>query len=263
MCWKIISAWCSRQRVRYATRSSSDSSVGLDRLQLAVSLDRGGLEGLVPVAKLLAPELLLEHLLGAREALRDLLLRRRPHRAVRESVDVPVVHGVEQHPVEAGELTEAAPEGLGMHLRPVAGHRARKVNGVELPRPRARRVEAKLGRCLFRVHWSPSSSRPDAYRRSGRSSLPRSPAASADAPAREGAERSAGSDSTALPRVAHSGWGAAAGCSRLSSATMLASRASAWAFGLPGAAWQTASVWPSVSGIGSFSKLSSSGPNCG
>jgi hypothetical protein len=37
------------------------------------------------------------------------------------------------------------------------------------------------------------------------------------------------------------------------SVTVVASSASAWALALPGAAWETPSVWRSASGIGSFS----------
>ena len=62
--------------------------VGVDRLQLAMDPDRGRLERLVPLAQLLAPDLALPHLLGAREALRDLVLGCRVHRVVREAVDV-------------------------------------------------------------------------------------------------------------------------------------------------------------------------------
>ncbi len=53
--------------------------IGIDRLQLAVRLDRGRLDGLVPVAKLLSPELPLDDLFRALEALRDLVLRNGPY----------------------------------------------------------------------------------------------------------------------------------------------------------------------------------------
>ena len=88
MCWKIICEWWSRQRVEVRDQLVVGERVGVDRLQLAVGLDRGRLERLVPLAELLAPDLALPHLLGAREALRDLVVGCRMHRAVREAVDV-------------------------------------------------------------------------------------------------------------------------------------------------------------------------------
>src|SRR5215212_5186794 len=104
-----------------------------------MSLDRGGLERLVPLAKLLSPELALEDLLRPPEALRDLALRNRDERLVDEAVDVPVLQGVDQHSVEAGELAETPHEGLGVHPGPVARHGAREVNRVQVPRTGPRR----------------------------------------------------------------------------------------------------------------------------
>ena len=54
--------------------------VGIDRLQLAVRLDRSGLGRLIPLAELLTPELPLEDLFRALEALRDLVVGDRHRR---------------------------------------------------------------------------------------------------------------------------------------------------------------------------------------
>jgi hypothetical protein len=116
--------------------------VWIDRLQLPVSLDRGRLDRLVPIAKLLSPELPLEDFFRALQALRDVVLRDRPHCPVSEAVDVLVLEGVDQHPVEAYEVLNAAPECLGMGLCPVARRRSRPVDRVELPRAGAGRLEA-------------------------------------------------------------------------------------------------------------------------
>ena len=107
MCWAIIAAWWSRQRVRYATSSASESASGSTRLQLAVRGNGGRLAILVPVAELLAPELLREDLLGALEALGDLGFGRRQHLVVAEALHVADLEAVDEHPVEAGEVVGA------------------------------------------------------------------------------------------------------------------------------------------------------------
>ena len=119
--------------------------VGVDRLQLAVSLHRGRLERLVPVAKLLSPKLPLVDLLRASKALGELRLRGRPHNLVREAVDIGHFEPVDQHAVRACELAGTALEGSGMELDPVPRRRTRKVNGVELPEAGARGIESKIG----------------------------------------------------------------------------------------------------------------------
>src|SRR6266700_229810 len=53
--------------------------VRIDRLELPVSVDRDRLDRLVPIAKLRLPEVPLEDLFRALEALRDLVLRDRLH----------------------------------------------------------------------------------------------------------------------------------------------------------------------------------------
>ena len=62
--------------------------VRIDGLQLPVRGDGGWLAFLVPVAKLLPPELLREDLFGALKALGDFGLRRRQHLVVAEALDV-------------------------------------------------------------------------------------------------------------------------------------------------------------------------------
>jgi hypothetical protein len=138
-----------RRMVVAATRQILDQllvgeAAGIDRLQRAVRLDRVRLDRLVPVAKLLSPELALHHLRRALEAGRDLLLGERHHRAVAEPVDVGRSQRVDQHPVEACEVAGAAPVGRRMNFRPVARHRPRDVHGVALPEAWRRRLESQL-----------------------------------------------------------------------------------------------------------------------
>jgi hypothetical protein len=54
-------------------------------------LNRSRLERLIPLAQLIAPQLLREHLLRALEALRHLFRRDRPRRVVGEAVHIPIV----------------------------------------------------------------------------------------------------------------------------------------------------------------------------
>ena len=117
---------------------------GIDRLQRAVRLDRVGLDPLVPVAKLLAPELALHHLGRALEAGGDLLLRDRHHRPVAEPVDVRRSQRAHQHAVEACEVAGAARERRRVNLLPVARHRPREVHRVALPVAWSRRLESQL-----------------------------------------------------------------------------------------------------------------------
>src|SRR5688500_17802673 len=113
-----------------------------------MSLNRLGLEGLVPVAKLLAPQLLLKHLLRTAEAAWSLVVRHRSLLDVRETVHIRIGHRVEQQPVKRSEFAASPRKGLGVHLCPVTCHRTWEMNGVELPRAGARRLEAELGGCL-------------------------------------------------------------------------------------------------------------------
>ena len=121
--------------------------VGVDRLDVAMRGDRGRLGRLVPFAQLLAPELVGPDLLGAREALGDLLVGRGLHLVVPEAVHVGHLETADDHPVVAGEVAGAGPERVGVHLRPVARRRAGEVHRVLVPVPRARRLELQVGRC--------------------------------------------------------------------------------------------------------------------
>ncbi len=120
----------------------------------------GGLAILVPVAKLLPPELLREDLFGALKALGDFGLRSRQHLVVAEAVHVAHLEAVDEHPVEAGEVVGAPLEGGGMRLLEVARHRAREVHGVLLPGSWPWRVEAGFRSGDRRAHLaSPLSNR--------------------------------------------------------------------------------------------------------
>ena len=131
--------------------------VGIDRLQLPVLGDRRGLEVLVPVAKLLAPELVLEGHRGALEALRNILGGDRNDRAVPEAVDVLHLAPLDEQPVEGAELAEAALERLGVHLGPVARDGAREVDRIDHPRAGAGRFVRRRGGGVWGGHESSSS----------------------------------------------------------------------------------------------------------
>ena len=120
--------------------------VRIDGLQLPVRGDGGRFAILVPVAKLLPPELLREDLFGALKALGDFGLRGRQHLVVAEAVHVADLEAVDEHPVEAGEVVGAPLEGGGMHLLEVARHRAREVHRVLLPGSRPGRLKTEFGR---------------------------------------------------------------------------------------------------------------------
>ncbi len=124
--------------------------VRVDRLQLAMGLDRGRLERLVPLAQLLAPDLLLPDLFRAGETLWDLVVGRRPHRVVREAVDVLRLHRLDRRPEVPHELTRAPAERFGMHFRPIARHGTREVHRVQVPRPRAGSLVVPRRRILSR-----------------------------------------------------------------------------------------------------------------
>ncbi len=126
--------------------------VGIDRLELAVLRDGGWLVGLVPLAQLLTPELSGQHLLGALEALRDLRLRSGHYELVGHAVDVLHSQSTDHHPVEACKVGGAAGERRGVHFLPVAGHRPREVDGVELVEPGSRGFEAQLHGCDVTGH---------------------------------------------------------------------------------------------------------------
>ena len=129
---QIVDELVVRQRVR------------IDCLQRPVRLDRRGLALRLPQCQLLPPELALEDLSGALDALWHLVCRHQMHAMVGEPVDVRDVHRVEQRAVEPAEFAAAAGERLRVHLLPVPGDRTRMVDGVERPRPGTRWIEPKV-----------------------------------------------------------------------------------------------------------------------
>ncbi len=120
--------------------------VRIDGLQLPVRGDGGWFAILVPVAKLLPPELLREDLFSALKALGDFGVRSRQHLVVAEAVHVAHLEAVDEHPVEAGEVVGALLEGGGMRLLEIARQRARKVHGILLPRSWPWRLKTEFGR---------------------------------------------------------------------------------------------------------------------
>jgi hypothetical protein len=107
--------------------------VRINRLDLPMRRDRSRLVSLVPLPKLLPPDLFLEHLFGPLEALRDVLLRGRSHRVVGETVYVHGLHPVDEHPVVAGEIIGTLPHRRRVGFCKITGHRSRKMNGIERP----------------------------------------------------------------------------------------------------------------------------------
>src|SRR5688500_3987237 len=83
----------------------------IDRLQFPMRGNGRWLSLLVPVTKLLPPELLREDLFRATEALRDFGIRCRKHLVVAEAVHVADLEAVDEQPVEAREVVGAPLEG--------------------------------------------------------------------------------------------------------------------------------------------------------
>src|SRR3954451_24342195 len=107
--------------------------VRIDGLKLPMRGDGDWPAILVPVAKLLPPELLREHLFSTLKPLGDLRVRSRQYLFVAEALNVAHLKAVDEHPVEAGEVAGTCLEGGGMRLLEIACQRARKVNGILLP----------------------------------------------------------------------------------------------------------------------------------
>ena len=120
--------------------------IRIDGLQLPVHGDRGWFAFLVPVAKLLPPDLQREHLFGALKALGNFSLWRRQHLLVAEALDIAHPETAREHPVKAREVACARLEGRGMGLLKVARQRSREVHRVLLPRSWPWRIERKLCR---------------------------------------------------------------------------------------------------------------------
>src|SRR6185369_14832846 len=140
--------------------------VRVDGLELAVRGDGGRLPFLIPLAELLAPELLRIDLLCTLEAFGDLNLWRRHHLLVGEAVHVDDLDAVDQEPVEACEVVRALLEDRRVSLLEIARHRTREVHGVLEPVARAGRVEAERGR-VRRAHPDLPLSRQRAKRSTG------------------------------------------------------------------------------------------------
>src|SRR5215470_19882070 len=122
--------------------------IRIDGLQLPVRRNGGWFAILLPIPKLLAPELLCEDLLGALKALGEFSLRSRQYLVVAEPVHVADLEAVDGHPVEAGEVVGAELERGGMRFLEIARHRAREVNGVLLPRAWPWRLKNQCGRSI-------------------------------------------------------------------------------------------------------------------
>src|SRR5207248_3052321 len=90
--------------------------VRIDGLQLPMRGNGGRFAILVPIAKLLPPELPREYLFSALRALGDFCIRSRQHLVVAEALDEADLEAVDEHPVEAGEVVGAPLEGGRMRL---------------------------------------------------------------------------------------------------------------------------------------------------
>ena len=145
--------------------------VRIDGLEFPVRGNGGWLVLLVPVAKLLPPELLREDLFSALKALGDFGLRSRHHLAVAEAVHVADLEAVNEQPVETGEVVGALLEGGRMRLLEIARHRAREMHGVLLPCSWPGRLKTEFGCFACASHWrsfggwSPKREAPEAHPR--------------------------------------------------------------------------------------------------
>jgi hypothetical protein len=101
---------------------------------------------LVPVAKLLTPQLLREDLLSALKTLGKFGFRNRQHLVVAEAIHEVYLETVYEHPVEASEVICALLKRRRMGLLEVARHRPRKVHRVLLPRSWPWRLKTEFGR---------------------------------------------------------------------------------------------------------------------
>src|SRR6478752_4854126 len=113
---------------------SVGKGVQIDNLQLPVRGNGSRFAFFVPLAKLLAPELLRENLSGSLETLGDFGLRRGEHLAIGHAVHVAHLEAVNDQSVEPGEVIRALLKSRRMCLLPIARHRTREVNRVLRPR---------------------------------------------------------------------------------------------------------------------------------
>src|SRR5215468_66947 len=100
---------------------------------------------LIPIAKLLPPELSCEDLFCALKAPGDFSIWNWQDLPVAEAVHIAHLEAVDEEPVKAGEVVGALFEGWRMSLLPIARHRARHVHGVLHPRSWPRRFKIKFG----------------------------------------------------------------------------------------------------------------------
>src|ERR1044071_1371689 len=132
--------------------------VKVDGLQLPVCRDGRGFAFFVPIAKLLAPELLRENLFRALKTVGDFALRRHRPLIITEAVHVRDLDTVKQQAIESGKIVGAFFECRRMRLLPIMRHRTREVDGVLLPRAWAWGFKLEF-HChgmsveVFRVHY--------------------------------------------------------------------------------------------------------------
>src|SRR5262245_3899105 len=121
--------------------------VRIDGLQLTVRFNRGGFPLPLPIAKLLAPELLWEYLFSSLEALGNFRLRCRQYLPVTESIYVAHLKAINQQSVEPGEVVGPFLVCRRMHLLPIARHWAGEVGRVLYPGPWPGWHKTELLRC--------------------------------------------------------------------------------------------------------------------
>ena len=107
--------------------------------------NRGRFAILIPIAKLLPPELLCENLFGALKPIGNFGIRDRQHLAVAEAVHIAHLKAVDKQSVETGKVVGAFLQCGWMRLLEVACHRAWHVHRVLHPRPWSRRFKMESG----------------------------------------------------------------------------------------------------------------------
>ena len=155
MCWKIICEWCSRQRVRYATRSSSESASASTDCSSRWVLIAAGLN-VSSHSRSCSRQTLRSHTSSARakrcgissSGAGCIVLYAKP-------LTYCDLHRLEEHPVVRHELMRATAERLGVHLRQVPRDRTREMHRVQVPRTGAGRLVLIRRRTLC-GHCGPS-----------------------------------------------------------------------------------------------------------
>ena len=118
--------------------------VRIDRLDLAVGRLRGRLANLVPLLRTVTPQLAVEDLRDALDALGECFGCDGFHLPVAEPVDVGGPPGLDRGAVERCHVAVSEAERFGMHLRPVGGHRSGEVQRIQVPRPWTGCLEGQL-----------------------------------------------------------------------------------------------------------------------